>query len=63
MDMAVSALLPILLVVPVFDILMYLGILPKFISMLGWVISKVTRQPKFESFFSIEMMFLGNRKH
>ncbi|GGI39421.1 NupC/NupG family nucleoside CNT transporter [Mammaliicoccus stepanovicii] len=60
MDMAVSALLPILLVVPVFDILMYVGILPKFISALGWVISKVTRQPKFESFFSIEMMFLGN---
>ena len=60
MDMAVSALLPILLVVPVFDILMYLGILPKFISFLGLVISKITRQPKFESFFSIEMMFLGN---
>lgn len=60
MDMAVAALLPILLVVPVFDILMYFGILPKFISMLGWVISKITGQPKFESFFSIEMMFLGN---
>ena len=60
MDMAVAALFPILLVVPLFDILMYLNILPKFIGAIGWLLAKVTRQPKFESFFGIEMMFLGN---
>lgn len=60
MDMAISALFPILLVVPLFDILMYLNILPKFIGAVGWLLAKVTRQPKFESFFGIEMMFLGN---
>ncbi|ATH60907.1 MULTISPECIES: NupC/NupG family nucleoside CNT transporter [Staphylococcus] len=60
MDMAVSALFPILLVVPLFDILMYFNILPKVIGGIGWFLAKVTRQPKFESFFGIEMMFLGN---
>ena len=60
MDMAVSALFPILLVVPLFDILMYFNILPKLIGAIGWVLAKITRQPKFESFFGIEMMFLGN---
>ena len=60
MDMAVSALFPILLVVPLFDILMYFNILPKIIGGLGFVLAKITRQPKFESFFGIEMMFLGN---
>jgi purine nucleoside transport protein len=60
MDFFVSALLPILLVVPLFDILTYYGVLPWIISKLGWVLSKLTGQPKFESFFAIEMMFLGN---
>ena len=60
MDMAVSALFPILLVVPLFDILMYFNILPKIIGGIGFVLAKITRQPKFESFFGIEMMFLGN---
>ncbi|MCU5746920.1 NupC/NupG family nucleoside CNT transporter [Staphylococcus sp. SQ8-PEA] len=60
MDMAVSALFPILLVVPLFDILMYFNILPKLIGGIGWILAKVTRQPKFESFFGVEMMFLGN---
>ncbi|GGB08274.1 NupC/NupG family nucleoside CNT transporter [Macrococcus hajekii] len=60
MDMAVSALLPILFVVPLFDILMYIGVLPFIIKWVGWLISKVTGQPKFESFFSVEMMVLGN---
>lgn len=41
MDMAVSALFPILLVVPLFDILMYLNILPKLIGMIGWVLAKL----------------------
>ncbi|TDM12802.1 NupC/NupG family nucleoside CNT transporter [Macrococcus lamae] len=60
MDMAVSALLPILFVVPLFDILMYIGVLPFIIKWMGWLIGKVTGQPKFESFFSVEMMVLGN---
>lgn len=60
MDMAISALFPILLVVPLFDVLMYFNFLPKIIGGIGWVLAKITRQPKFESFFGIEMMFLGN---
>ena len=32
MDMAVSALFPILLIVPLFDILMYFNVLPKIIG-------------------------------
>lgn len=54
MDMAVSALFPILLVVPLFDILMYFNILPKIIGGIGWVLAKVTRQPKFESFLVLK---------
>ncbi|PCF44360.1 NupC/NupG family nucleoside CNT transporter [Staphylococcus delphini] len=60
LDMAVAALFPILLVVPLFDILMYLRILPWIMRGIGWVLAKITRQPKFEAFFGIEMMFLGN---
>ena len=56
----VSALLPILLVVPVFDILTYIGLLPWVIKWVGRGLSFITRQPKFETFYSIEMMFLGN---
>ena len=56
----VSALLPILLVVPVFDILTYIGFLPWVITWIGRGLSFITRQPKFETFYSIEMMFLGN---
>ncbi len=60
MDFFVAALLPILLVVPLFDTLTYFNILPWIIRKLGWFISILTRQPKFESFFAVEMMFLGN---
>ncbi|WP_312399641.1 NupC/NupG family nucleoside CNT transporter [Leuconostoc lactis] len=55
-----SALLPILLVVPLFDILTYIGLLPWFIKWIGKGLAFITGQPKFEAFFSIEMMFLGN---
>lgn len=55
-----SALLPILLVVPLFDILTYIGLLPWLIKWIGKGLAFVTGQPKFEAFFSIEMMFLGN---
>ncbi|MTT31844.1 NupC/NupG family nucleoside CNT transporter [Terrilactibacillus sp. BCM23-1] len=59
-DFFFSALLPIIFVVTFFDILSYFGILPWIIDKVGWLISKVSRLPKLESFFSIQMMFLGN---
>ncbi|MDR0292512.1 MAG: hypothetical protein LBI01_07180, partial [Elusimicrobium sp.] len=60
MDFFIAALMPILLVVPLFDILTYIGVLPFIIRWLGKGLGFVTGQPKFESFFSIEMMVLGN---
>lgn len=60
MNFFTSALLPILLVVPLFDILTYLGVLPFVIRWIGKALAFITRTPKFESFFAIEMMFLGN---
>ena len=60
MNFFTSALLPILLVVPMFDILTYIGLLPFVIRWVGKVLAFLTRAPKFESFFAIEMMFLGN---
>jgi purine nucleoside transport protein len=60
MDFVTAALLPILLVVPMFDILTYVGILPRLIKAIGRVLSFISGQPKFESFFAVEMMFLGN---
>ncbi len=60
MDFVTSALLPILLIVPLFDILTYIGILPFIIKWIGKGLSFITGQPKFESFFAVEMMFLGN---
>lgn len=59
-NFVVSALLPILLIVPLFDILSYLGVLPFVIRWVGRGLSFVTRQPRFETFFAVEMMFLGN---
>ncbi|KFI59598.1 NupC/NupG family nucleoside CNT transporter [Bifidobacterium gallicum] len=55
-----SALLPILLIVPMFDILTYIGFLPWLIKWIGRGLSFITRRPKFEAFFAVEMMFLGN---
>ena len=60
MNFFTSALLPILLVVPMFDILTYIGVLPFIIKWIGKGLAVLTHQPKFESFFAIEMMFLGN---
>jgi purine nucleoside transport protein len=59
-DFFFSALLPIIFIVTFFDILSYFGILTWIIDKVGWLISKVSRMPKLESFFSIQMMFLGN---
>lgn len=60
MDWFVQVLLPILMIVPLFDILTYIGVLPWIIKWLGRGLSKLTGQPRFESFFAVEMMFLGN---
>jgi len=60
MNFFTSALLPILLVVPMFDILTYIGVLPFIIKWIGKGLAFITKEPKFESFFAIEMMFLGN---
>ncbi|MDK1727859.1 NupC/NupG family nucleoside CNT transporter [Dellaglioa algida] len=60
MDFVVSVLLPILMIIPLFDILTYIGVLPWIIKWIGRGLAKVTGQPKFESFFAVEMMFLGN---
>ncbi|KRM24336.1 purine nucleoside transport protein nupG [Latilactobacillus graminis DSM 20719] len=60
MDFVASVLLPILMIIPLFDILTYIGILPWIIKWLGRGLAKITGQPKFESFFAVEMMFLGN---
>ena len=55
-----SALMPVLMIVPMFDILTYIGVLPWIIKWIGKGLSFLTGQPKFESFFAVEMMFLGN---
>ncbi|WP_462408471.1 nucleoside transporter C-terminal domain-containing protein [Neobacillus sp. Marseille-QA0830] len=59
-DFFFSALMPIIFIITFFDILTYFGILTWIIDKVGWLISKVSGLPKLESFFSIQMMFLGN---
>ena len=59
-DFFFSALMPIIFIVTFFDILTYFGILTWLIDKVGWLISKLSGLPKLESFFSIQMMFLGN---
>ncbi|GAD16426.1 NupC/NupG family nucleoside CNT transporter [Lentilactobacillus otakiensis] len=60
MNFVTSALLPILMIVPLFDTLTYIGVLPWIIKWVGRGLSFITGAPKFESFFAVEMMFLGN---
>ena len=50
MNFFTSALLPILLVVPMFDILTYIGVLPFIIKWIGKGLAFITKEPKFESF-------------
>ena len=59
-DFFFSALMPIIFIITFFDILSYFGILTWIIDKVGWLISKISGLPKLESFFSIQMMFLGN---
>ncbi|MBC6499489.1 hypothetical protein H7R52_14810 [Weissella confusa] len=70
MNFVTSAVLPIIVIIPMFDILTYLGVLPWLVKWVGRGLSFLTGQPKFESFFSVEMMCLGvaylfsrDRKH
>lgn len=60
MNFVTAALLPLLMIVPFFDILTYLGIFPFIIRSIGKLIAIVYQSPKFESFYVIEMMFLGH---
>ena len=53
MDFFVSVLLPILMIVPLFDILTYIGVRPWIIKWIGRGLSFITRQPKVESFFAV----------
>lgn len=57
-----SVLAPIIFIVAFFDILNYFGILPALINTIGFVLSKITRTPRFESFFATQVMFLGNNE-
>ena len=60
MNFVTSALLPLLMIVPLFDILNYVGIMPFVIKWVGRALSFLTSAPKFESFFAVEMVVLGN---
>lgn len=59
MNFFTSVLMPLLMIIPLFDILTYTGILPFVLHAIGKCLAFITRQPKFESVFAIEMMFLG----
>ena len=59
MNFFTSVLMPLLMIIPMFDILTYIGILPMILHAVGKGLAIITRQPKFESVFAIEMMFLG----
>jgi purine nucleoside transport protein len=58
----INVLMPIIFIVAFFDILTFFGILPALINSIGWVLSKLTRTPRFESFFATQVMFLGNNE-
>lgn len=60
MNFVTAALLPLLMIVPLFDILNYVGIMPFIIRWISRALSLVTGAPKFESFFAVEMVVLGN---
>ena len=53
MNFVTSALMPLLMIVPLMDTLTYLGILPKIIEIIGKGLSYLTKLPKFECFYSL----------
>ncbi|MDR0847397.1 MAG: NupC/NupG family nucleoside CNT transporter [Lactobacillales bacterium] len=60
MIFVISALMPMLLMIPLFDTLTYIGFLPFVIKWVGRGVAFVTRRTKIESFFGVQMMFMGN---
>ncbi len=60
MNFVTGALMPLLMIVPFFDILNYFGIMPFIIKWIGRALSFITGMPKFESFFAVAMVVLGN---
>ncbi len=60
MNFVTSALMPLLMIMPLMDTLTYFGILPKIIETIGKGLSYLTKLPKFECFYSIEMTVLGD---
>lgn len=59
MNFFTGVLMPLIMIIPLFGILTYTGILPFILHAFGKGLALITRQPKFESVFAIEMMFLG----
>ena len=60
MNFITAVLLPLLMIVPFFDILNYFGIMTFIIKWIGRALSVITKAPKFESLFSVAMVVLGN---
>ena len=60
MNFITGVLMPLLMIVPFFDILNYFGIMPFIIKWLGRALNFITGMPKFESLFSVAMVVLGN---
>ena len=60
MNFITGVLMPLLMIVPFFDILNYFGIMPFIIKWIGRALSFITGMPKFESFFAVAMVVLGN---
>ena len=60
MNFITAVLLPLLMIVPFFDILNYFGIMTFIIKWIGRALSFITKAPKFESLFSVAMVVLGN---
>ena len=54
MNFVTSAVLPILVIIPMFDILTYIGVLPWLVKWVGRGLSFLTGQPKFESFSQLK---------
>lgn len=59
MNFVTSALMPLLMIIPLMDTLTYFGILPAAINLVGRFLKFLSKLPKFETFYAIEMTVLG----
>lgn len=59
MNFVTSALMPLLMIIPFMDALTYFGILPAIINFCGRILKFLSKLPKFETFYAIEMTVLG----